>query len=77
MSKMEDLYKWIREFRSGRIWLNKLRNKSTITVYLPLLNRYCEATGLNPDELIKLKLEGQQLVGTEKEFQAEELPDYD
>lgn len=72
---MESLNKWIREYRSGKIWLNKLRSKQTIKIYLPLLKRYCDATGKTPDELINLKLEGQRQVGTNKEFQAEELHD--
>jgi len=72
---LDNLNKWIRKYRSGRIWLNKLRNKQTIKIYLPLLKRYCDATGLDPDELIQLKLEGQRQVGTQTEFQAEELHD--
>lgn len=76
MSKMtEDLKKWIRRFRSGRIWLNKLRSEATITQYLPLLKRYCDLTGKTPDELIELKMEGMRKVGTLEEFLAEELHD--
>lgn len=76
MSKMsEDLKKWIRSFRSGRIWLNKLHSEATITQYLPLLKRYCDLTGKTPDELIELKMEGMRKVGTLEEFLAEELHD--
>ena len=35
--------------------------------------KYCADTGLNPDELIALKLEGLRNVGTPKEFVAEDL----
>lgn len=69
----ENLRKWIRKFRSGRIWVNKLRSDATIDSYLQYFKRYCDLTGKNPDELIELKMEGMRLVGTEKEFQAEEL----
>lgn len=77
MSKLtDDLKKWIKGYRSGKVWLNKLRSEETIRVYLPNFRAYSDATGgLNPDELLELKLEGQRLVGTEKEFQAEELHD--
>lgn len=72
---MENLRKWIKRYRSGRIWLTKLESKYTIDTYLPNLKRYCEACGLDPDQLIELKMEGMRAVGTEKEFQAEELFD--
>ena len=76
MSKMtEDLKKWIRSFRSGRIWLNKLHSEATITQYFPLLKRYCDLTGKTPDGLIELKMEGMRKVGTLEEFLAEELHD--
>jgi len=74
MSKMtENVRKWIRKFRSGKIWINKLVSDATINSYLPLFKRFCELTGKDPDELIAYKMEGMRLVGTEKEFQAEEL----
>jgi hypothetical protein len=76
MSKTtESLKKWLKSFHSGKVWLSKLRSNVTVRVYLPNFKRYCEATDKNPDELIRLKMEGQQNVGTNKEFQAEELHD--
>jgi len=76
LSKLtEDLKKWVKGYRSGKVWLNKLRSEETIRVYLPNFKAYLDATGLNPEKLLNLKLEGQRLVGTEKEFQAEELHD--
>lgn len=71
----EDLKKWVKGYRSGKVWLNKLRSEETIRVYLPNFKAYLDATGLNPENLLNLKLEGQRLVGTEREFQAEELHD--
>lgn len=73
--KMDDLRKWIKKYRAGKIWLTKLESKFTIDTYLPNLKRYCEACGLDPDQLIELKMEGMRAVGTEKEFQAEEMFD--
>jgi len=74
MSKMtENVRKWISKFRSGKIWINKLVSDATIDSYLPLFKRFCELTEKDPDELIAYKMEDMQLVGTEKEFQAEEL----
>ena len=69
----ENLKKWIRKYRSGRIWINKLKSEFTIDSYLSYFKRFCELTEKDPDELMSLKMEGMRLVGTEKEFQAEEL----
>ncbi len=76
MSKMtESLKKWLKSFHSGEVWLSKLRSSVTVRVYLPNFRRYCRATDKNPDDLIQLKMEGQQNIGIKREFQAEELHD--
>lgn len=71
----EDLKKWLRGFRSGRVWLNKLHSEATIRSYLPYFKQYCDLTKRNPDELIELKMEGMRKVGTSEEFLTEELHD--
>jgi len=71
----DELKKWLKGFRSGKLWLVSLKSPETIRLYLPYLKMYCDATGKNPDELIHTKMEGQRQVGTNKEFQAEELHD--
>jgi len=65
--------KWIQQFEAGRIWFNKLTSIETIRTYLRNLQRYFNAVGKNPDELIALKMEGQRNIGTNIEFQAENL----
>jgi len=76
MSKMTDeLKKWIRRFRSGKVWLNKLHSEATIRSYLAYFKQYCDLTHKNPDGLIELKMEGMRKVGTTEEFLAEELHD--
>jgi integrase len=72
---IDDLIKWLKGFHSGQLWFVQLKSKETIRLYLPYLKAYCDATGKNPNELIHLKMEGQRQVGTNKEFQAEELHD--
>jgi hypothetical protein len=72
---IDDLIKWLKGFHSGELWFVKLKSQETIRLYLPYLKAYCDATGKNPNELIHLKMEGQRQVGTNKEFQAEELHD--
>lgn len=69
MSKlMDSLTEWIRQFRCGKIWINKLVSKETKRVYLSYFKKFCDAVGKNPDELINMKLEGMKNVGTQKEF---------
>jgi integrase len=76
MSKtMDNLEAWLKKFRSGKIWLTKLRSEATKEVWLPLFKLYCDVAQKTPDELIELKMEDMRLVGTDKEFQAEELYD--
>ena len=45
----------------------------TEQIYISRIASYCFNVGKNPDELIKLKLEGLQNLNSEKEFQAEDL----
>jgi len=52
----ENLRKWIRKFDSGKVWINRLESESTIDTYLKRFKKYCDLTGLNPDELLHLKL---------------------
>jgi len=74
MSKMTDkLKEWILKFNSGEVWVNVITNEETQRQYLGLFKRYCDATNKNPDELLELKLEGMRNVGTNKEFEAENL----
>ncbi len=67
------LQEWILEFESGRLWYGKLVSDVTKRIYLKRLKDYCDAVEKNPDELIQLKVEGLQNIGTAKEFQAETL----
>ena len=76
MSKLTEANKdWLLFFVSGQSFYNKkLKNsKDTEIEYIRRLKRYCDAVKKNPDELIALKLEGQQNTNTEKEGQAEDL----
>jgi hypothetical protein len=76
LSRLTDDNKtWLLSFVSGQNFYNKkLKNSGdTETEYTRKLQRYCDAVGKNPDELIALKLEGLQNPATEKEFAAEEL----
>lgn len=57
---------WIMTFDSGQRWMNKLRKPMTKSRYTRAFFRYRADTGLNPDELIALKLEGLRNVGTHK-----------
>ncbi len=69
----ESLKEWILSFSSGQTWLNKLSAPITKRQFTSYLKQYCEAVKKTPDELITLKMEGLKNVGTEKEFQAENL----
>lgn len=74
MSKMtDDQEAWILRFNSGSAWYCKLNSVQSKRTYLPNFKRYCDWAKKNPDELIKLKVEGLQNINTEKEFQAENL----
>ena len=74
LSKMTDnLREWILQFQSGRIWFNKLNSEVTKRIYLTHFKRYCKKVGKNPDELIRLKIEGQKHIGDKQEYQAETL----
>lgn len=64
---------WVQKFDSGKIWFNKLVSDETKRTYLRNLRRYCKTVGKNPDELVTMKMEGLQNIGTPKEFQAENL----
>ena len=71
----EDRAIWINGFASGRTWQNKLGSKLTKEKFAEYFKVYCDDIHVlkNPDQLIALKVEGLQNVGTEKEFQAENL----
>ncbi|HLN90116.1 MAG TPA: site-specific integrase [Candidatus Binatia bacterium] len=64
---------WIISFASGRTWQNKLASKLTKAKFTAYFKKYCDAVQKDPDQLIAFKVEGLQNVGTEKEFQAENL----
>jgi len=64
---------WINGYPSGRAWLNKLGSPRTKRQFTRYFARYCNAVQKTPDELIALKMEGLQNVGTSKEWQAEDL----
>jgi hypothetical protein len=49
------------------------KQQVTEELYIVRLKSYCDNVDKNPDQLIALKLEGQQNRNTPKEFQAEEL----
>ena len=74
MSKMnEDRDAWINTFASGKTWQNKLSSKLTKEKFTEYFKVYCDAVQKTPDQLIALKVGGLQNVGTEKEWQAENL----
>jgi integrase len=64
---------WINGFASGKTWLNKLPSRLTKEKFTGYFKFYCDAVKKDPDQLIALKVEGLQNVGTGKEFQAENL----
>ena len=64
---------WINSYSSGRAWLNKLGSPHTKKKFTEYFMAYCDAVKKNPYELISLKIEGLQNVGTAKEWQAEDL----
>jgi len=64
---------WINGYSSGRLWLNKLGSPHTKKKFTEYFYIYCNAVKKTPDELIALKISGLQNVGTEKEWQAEDL----
>lgn len=72
---VDTLLKWILGFHSCKVWVSKLKSKETIRVYLPNFNVFCDTVNKNPEELVQMKMEGQKAVGTDKEFQLEELHD--
>lgn len=69
----EDRDAWINTFASGKTWQNKLSSKLTKEKFTEYFKVYCDAVQKTPDQLIALKVEGLQNVGTEKEWQAENL----
>jgi hypothetical protein len=76
MSRKTDNNKqWLLSFESGRNFYDKKCKNSKVTeeLYIARLKAYCDNVDKNPDQLIALKLEGQQNRNTPKEFQAEEL----
>ena len=64
---------WLNSYPSGRAWLNKLGSQHTRKKFAEYFMAYCDAVKKNPYELISLKIEGLQNVGTAKEWQAEDL----
>jgi hypothetical protein len=74
MSKMTEFKdSWINSFPSGKTWLNKLGSPHTKEKFTAYFKVYCDTVQKTPEELISLKVEGLQNVGTTKEFQAENL----
>lgn len=74
MSKLTELKdSWINSFPSGKTWQNKLGSPHTKAKFTSYLKLYCDTVKKTPEELISLKVEGLKNVGTEKEFQAENL----
>lgn len=71
MTELRD--NWLNSYSSGRLWLNKLGSPHTKKKFTEYFWTYCEAVKKTPDELIALKIEGLQNVGTVKEWQAEDL----
>jgi hypothetical protein len=71
MTELKD--SWINSFPSGRTWLNKLGSPNTKRQFRNYFKRYCDSVKKTPEQLINLKVEGLQNVGTAKEFQAENL----
>jgi site-specific recombinase XerD len=69
----DDLIAWILQYESGKAWFNKLNSDVTKRIYLKRLKDYCDSVGKNPDELIRLKLDGLKHVGEPSEYQAENL----
>jgi integrase len=69
----EERTAWINAFASGRTWLNKLPSPHTKKKFTAYFKTYCDAISKTPDELISLKMEGLKSVGTDKEWQAENL----
>ena len=66
-------YDYLQQFHSSKMWLTKIKSKSTKKRYARLLFKYCAETGYTPEELIMMKLEGMRNAGTQKEWQAEDL----
>jgi integrase len=69
----EDRAIWINGFATGKTWQNKLGSKLTKQKFAGYFKIYCDTIEKTPDQLIAIKIEGLQNVGTEKEFQAENL----
>ena len=65
--------KWLSSFASGQKWLEKIGSVNTKKIFTDYFKRYCDYTKQTPDQLIALKVQGLQNVGTEKEFIAEDL----
>ena len=65
--------KWLNSFSSGQKWLEKIGSANTQKIFTDYFKRYCDYTKQTPDQLIALKVQGLQNVGTEKEFIAEDL----
>ena len=60
--------KWLNSFSSGQKWLEKIGSANTQKIFTDYFKRYCDYTKQTPDQLIALKVQGLQNVGTEKEF---------
>ena len=73
MTMTEERDAWLNSFASGRTWLNKLPSQHTKEKFTAYFKVYCDAVKKTPDDLIALKMEGLRSVGTEKEWQAENL----
>ena len=73
MTMTEQRETWINSYASGRAWLNKLGSPHTKKKFTEYFFAYCSAVQKTPDELIVLKINGLQNVGTSKEWQAEDL----
>ena len=54
----EDTFPWMLKFTSAKNWLDTLRSEQTKEIYVLRLKQFCDGVSKNPDELIKLKIDG-------------------
>ena len=64
---------YIESFTSGKKWSNEIHSTATKELYFRHLKNFCDAVGMNPDQLIEYKVEGLRNILTPKEWQAEDL----
>jgi hypothetical protein len=53
---------WLDTFSSGQRWLDRMTKETrTHEIYLYLFQKFCDSVGKNPDELVKIYIQGFQL----------------